>query len=78
MGAPSAYVHGPPTGESAKEQEARMTYPEPIPDLKARDARAFERRLKRFELSDQQKQFYTEARARFAEKDWTRGPRQSP
>jgi hypothetical protein len=42
-----------------------MAYPEPIPALKVKDAEAFMKRLECFELSAQQKQFYTEARARF-------------
>lgn len=46
-----------------------MAYPDPIPTLKAKDAKEFEKRLECFELSAPQKQFYKEARTRFAEKD---------
>jgi len=42
-----------------------MAYPEPIPALNADDAEAFMKRLECFGLSARQKQFYTEARARF-------------
>jgi hypothetical protein len=46
-----------------------MAYPEPIPVLKARDAREFEKKLDCFKLSAAQKRFYKEARVRFEEKD---------
>lgn len=42
-----------------------MAYPEPIPELNAREARQFERRLKKFRLTKAQKEFYAEARALF-------------
>jgi len=46
-----------------------MAYPEPIPALKAKDAKEFDKKLKSFKLSAAQKRFYKEARERFEEKD---------
>ena len=42
-----------------------MTLPEPIPRLKGKDAIEFDRRLRSFSLTDEQKQFYREARKHF-------------
>jgi len=42
-----------------------MAYPEPIPELSAREAREFERKLKNFKLTAAQKKFYAEARKLF-------------
>ena len=46
-----------------------MTYPEPMPALKAKETNEFEKRLSRFRLSAEQKRFYKEAGERFKEKD---------
>lgn len=46
-----------------------MAYPEPVPALRAKDAKEFEKRLDRFELTAAQKQFYKEARERFGKKE---------
>jgi len=35
-----------------------MAYPEPIPVLKSKDAKDFDKRLSRFKLSKAQKEFY--------------------
>ena len=45
-----------------------MAYPEPIPDLSAKDAKEFEKRLKEFKLSESQKKFYKEAKNRYGTK----------
>ena len=42
-----------------------MAYPEPIPVLKSKDAKEFEKRLQSFKLSGAQKEFYREAIERF-------------
>ena len=42
-----------------------MAYPEPIPALKAKDAKKFEKKLDKFSLNSAQKEFYKEARKRF-------------
>lgn len=38
-----------------------MAYPEPIPVLRQKDAKEFERRLKNFKLTKAQKEFYKKA-----------------
>ena len=45
-----------------------MAYPEPIPVLKSKDAKEFEKRLESFKLSGAQKEFYREAIERFGSK----------
>ena len=47
----------------------RMAYSEPMPALKAKETREFEKRLSCFRLSAEQKRFYEEARRRFKERD---------
>ncbi len=42
-----------------------MSYPEPVPTLRGEDAREFERRLKSFKLTPEQKEFYANAREIF-------------
>jgi hypothetical protein len=42
-----------------------MAYPEPIPDLSAKDAKEFEKKLSKFKLSETQKKFYKQGRERF-------------
>jgi len=42
-----------------------VTYPEPIPVLKGKDAQEFDSRLKKFKLNASQKEFYREARRLF-------------
>ncbi|MBU1158595.1 MAG: hypothetical protein KKE24_04575 [Candidatus Thermoplasmatota archaeon] len=42
-----------------------MAYPEPIPALKAKDAKQFVKQLESFELNPAQKKIYTQARERF-------------
>ena len=42
-----------------------MAYPEPVPELSAREAQQFERKLRDFKLTDAQKEFYAEARKLF-------------
>ena len=42
-----------------------MAYPEPIPVLKAKDAKKFEEKLDKFSLNSPQKKFYKQARKRF-------------
>jgi hypothetical protein len=46
-----------------------MAYPEPIPALKAKETKEFEKRLSCFRLSAEQKRFYKEAGERFQERD---------
>lgn len=45
-----------------------MAYPEPIPVLKSKDAKEFEKRLESFKLSGAQKEFYREALKTFGTK----------
>lgn len=45
-----------------------MAYPEPIPALKSKDAKEFDKKLKDFSLNSAQKEFYRDARKRFKEK----------
>ena len=42
-----------------------MAYPEPVPELSAKEAQLFEQKLKKFELTASQKEFYAEARKLF-------------
>lgn len=42
-----------------------MAYPEPIPELKGKEAVEFAERLAKFKLSDEQKAFYREAAERY-------------
>jgi len=42
-----------------------VAYPEPIPALKAKDAKQFVKQLESFELNPAQKKIYTQARERF-------------
>jgi hypothetical protein len=46
-----------------------MAYPEPIPAIKAKDAKKFDERLESFQLTAEQKAFYKKARANFPNKD---------
>lgn len=45
-----------------------MAYPEPIPVLKSKDAKEFERKLESFKLNGAQKEFYREALKTFGSK----------
>ena len=45
-----------------------MAYPEPIPVLKSREAKEFERKLESFKLNGAQKEFYREALKTFGSK----------
>ena len=42
-----------------------MAYPDPIPELSAKEAQQFEQKLKNFQLTEAQKEFYAEARKLF-------------
>jgi hypothetical protein len=42
-----------------------MAYPEPVPALKAKDAKSFEEKLDEFSLSSAQKEFYKKGRKLF-------------
>ena len=55
--------------DARRMEGTQMAYPEPIPALKAKEAKEFEKRLSCFRLSAEQKRFYKEARERFKEKD---------
>jgi len=53
-----------------------MAYPEPIPEIKGRNAREFIKRLENFQLSDEQKElcrgasrFYKDASSKAGSKD---------
>jgi hypothetical protein len=46
-----------------------MAYPEPIPVLKSKDAKEFDKRLSQFKLSKAQKQFYKKGLAAFKDDD---------
>jgi hypothetical protein len=46
-----------------------MAYPEPIPELKGKDAREFLKRLKNFKLTEEQKEFYRDALEKFGCRD---------
>jgi len=39
-----------------------MAYPEPIPEIKGRDAKEFIKRLENFDLTEEQKEFYKDAK----------------
>jgi len=42
-----------------------MAYPDPVPELSAREAKLFEQKLQKFELTAVQKEFYAGARKLF-------------
>lgn len=42
-----------------------MAYPDPVPELSAKEAQLFEQKLRKFELTAAQKEFYAEARKLF-------------
>lgn len=46
-----------------------MAYPEPIPALKSKEAKEFEKRLENFKLNSAQEEFYKEARKTFKPKE---------
>ena len=43
----------------------KMAYPDPVPELSAKEAQLFEQKLQKFELTAAQKEFYAEARKLF-------------
>jgi hypothetical protein len=47
---------------------SKMAYPEPIPVLKSKDAKEFEKKLESFKLNKAQKEFYKEAKKTFGSK----------
>jgi len=46
-----------------------LAYPVPIPELSAKEAKVFEQKLKEFQLTEAQKEFYREARKLFPPPD---------
>jgi hypothetical protein len=42
-----------------------MAYPEPVPALKAKEAKSFEEKLDKFSLNSTQKEFYKKGRSLF-------------